>query len=208
MTDLEITRLCAQAMPNTLNALRITLQNAIDGRITLDRFQIATISECLALTAAQLAASEAKLGSLLATEKGLTPSGQIIADLEAKLAAAEEANHELVLDLAWHKNYALKWEQATTIATNALAEKDAELSEVLIASANVLKQERKAAERELARVRDDAERWRYWRSVWFDIGVNWKPYKAITNAGDIETVEAAIDAARKVPAQKKAGEGP
>lgn len=41
----------------------------------------------------------------------------------------------------------------------------------------------------------NAARWRYWRSVWFDIGVNWKPYRAITNAGDIETVEAEIDKA-------------
>lgn len=48
---------------------------------------------------------------------------------------------------------------------------------------------------EAEQMRVDAARWRYWRSVWFDMGVNYRPYRSITNAGDIETVEREIDAA-------------
>lgn len=60
------------------DVLKITLQNVIDGRAELDRFQVATIYECLSLAQRGLTAAEAALAEAngRARDQAAEPAGK------------------------------------------------------------------------------------------------------------------------------------
>ncbi len=112
-----------------------------------------------------------------------------VKELEAGAKELQESFEAAAMTAIKHKKRAETAEQDAAIAMQANSNYRRE-NDIAVADKEKAEAERDAAVR-------DANRWRYWRSVWFDIGVNYKKYRAIINAGDIATVENEVDAAIK-----------